>query len=194
MTSERDQNSNSQIRIESLTKISMLISHVLLERLCSAQWPFASYSQGIIWSGGQQKMMTQRVPVRPHEGSCTREVVTEVGVKVLGPPKKDVSYRNSSKHLACFAICAAVKILCWRVPGSCVPSGTWKPRPKAEKNKKIIPSRLRISPGTKRLLWACRPCVLLKWRGDTIFCDLDQQKAHYALHLFCFAIWGIDRS
>lgn len=40
----------------------MLISHVLLERLCSAQWPFARYSQGIVWSGGQQKMMTQKVP------------------------------------------------------------------------------------------------------------------------------------
>lgn len=59
----------------------MLISHVLLERLCSAQWPLASYSQGIIWSGGQQKMMTQKVPGRPHEGSSTREVVTEVGSK-----------------------------------------------------------------------------------------------------------------
>lgn len=71
MTSERDQNSNSRIRIESLMEISMLISHVLLERLRAARWPVARFSRGITWSGGQQKMLTQKVPGRPHEGNST---------------------------------------------------------------------------------------------------------------------------
>lgn len=44
----------------------MLISHILLEQFCSAPWPFASFSQGIMWPEDEQKMMTQKVVGRPH--------------------------------------------------------------------------------------------------------------------------------
>lgn len=108
------------------------------------------------------------------------------GVEVLGPPKTDVSYRNSSKHLAGFAIGAAVKILCWRDHGSHGPSGTWKLGPKGEKNKKIILSRLRISPGTECLLWACRPVFC--WSEGEMPSTVTRANRKLIMPCICFAL------
>lgn len=57
---------NSKIRIERLMEISMLISHILPEQFCSAAWPFANFSQGIMWPEDGQKMMAQKVVERPY--------------------------------------------------------------------------------------------------------------------------------
>lgn len=116
MTSERDQNSNGQIRIESLMEMSMLISHVLLERFGAAQWPFASFSQDIIWSGDRQKMMTQKVQGRPEKWWQRWDGSTRT------PKKADFPYRNPSTPHACFAVCLCCsKTLCLRVNRSHVP-------------------------------------------------------------------------
>lgn len=101
-------------------------------------------------------------------------MVAEVGSKRWTPKKDDFSYRNSSTHLACVAVCAAVKSSVWELIGTMYP---WDLKTRTKRREKQEDYSVQIDgfawhlifvQGTQTLCSAeiKGRCYLL-WRGPT---------------------------